>query len=101
MTDFSIGGLLVQAAEALEIGAVVHIALSTADDGPIGTFAMRCLHAHRTGADQGVQHISALVFVDALDERTIGTLTRLAAPKPVDRLAESRRHLRLAERPAD
>jgi hypothetical protein len=70
--DFSLGGLLVQATEPFRVGSVVHLQLSTADGGPCGTFALRCLHTHRAvGPDQTPAHISALVFVHPLDDRTV------------------------------
>lgn len=81
VVDFSGGGLLVQAAEPFPLGSVVHLRLWAADAGRFGTFAFRCLHAHRTdGPGQTRAHISALVFVHPLDERTRRILAGLGHP---------------------
>lgn len=103
--DFSRGGLLVQAAEPFRVGAVVHLQLSSADGGPGGTFALRCLHAHRApGPDQTPGHISALVFVDPLDGRTARRVAGLdlAPPHRAQQQPRSgRRALRFTSGPTD
>ncbi len=101
VVDVSVGGLLVQAAEPFPIGAVVHLQLSVPGN-PLGTFALRCLHAHRTVApDRTTAHISALVFEHRPDERTRETLAGLGAPERAAPPSGSRRILRFAVWPAD
>ncbi|MCC7043699.1 MAG: hypothetical protein IT183_07550 [Acidobacteria bacterium] len=102
--DFSLGGLLVQATEPFRVGSVVHLQLST-EGGPCGTFALRCLHAHRTlGPDQTPAHISALVFVHPLDDRTVGLvagLERTVHHRHQQQPRNGRRVLRFTSGPTD
>jgi hypothetical protein len=102
VVDYSIGGLLVEASEPFGVGSVAHLHLSTPDGRVNGTFALRCLHTHRTiGPEQAVTHISALVFVHPLDEVT---REALSSPGPAERdhvPAESRHLLRLVRSPTD
>ena len=99
--DFSLGGLLVQAEQPFELGSIVRLMLSTADGTTIGTFSLRCLHAHRTAASNATgaeAHISALVFADPLDELTADLLVSLAAPRLPHQPQDRHRGLRLASR---
>jgi hypothetical protein len=96
--DCSVGGLLVQATEPFPIGSVVHLRLSTADGGACGTFALRCLHAHRT---VGPDHVPALVFIHPPDGRTRDLLTGLGHAGRPQPPRESRRLLRFTGGPPD
>lgn len=102
VVDFSVGGLLVEASEPFDVGAVAHLHLATPDGRVNGTFALRCLHTHRTiGPEQAVAHISALVFVHPLDAATHEALSR---PGPASRDAgpgDSRQILRLVRSSTD
>jgi hypothetical protein len=100
--DFSLGGLLVQASEAFEIGSVVHLTLSAGEEAPVGSFALRCLHAHRTSTSSRTEsHISALVFVYPPDERTAALLSRLGQSRPLDGSPVNGSGLRLARSRSD
>lgn len=102
VVDFSTGGLLVEAPIPFDIGAVVHLRLSTADGVPCGTFALRCLHTHRTdGADRTPAHISALVFIHPLDVRTRALLAGPGHAPDREQAPESPRVLRFADSPGE
>lgn len=95
--DFSLGGLLIEASTPFEVGSEFHLRLSTASGVFAGTFALRCLHSHRSSRndDQGM-HLSALVFVhppDAIRE-TLAHLWEHPTP-PVQRAHQPQRALRL------
>ena len=96
--DFSIGGLLVEAATPFDIGSEVHLRLATASGVFAGTFALRCLHTHRssTRAD-GTRHISALVFVHPPDA-ILETLAHLWE-HPAAQQSPAHRGLRLVAHP--
>ena len=101
VVDFSTGGLLVEAPIPFDIGAVVHLRLSTADGAPCGTFALRCLHAHRTGADRTPAHLSALVFLHPLDVRTRALLAGPGHAPDFEQACDSPRVLRFADSPGE
>lgn len=78
VVDCCSGGVLVRSAVPFEIGTTTRIRLFTPDGGFSGTFALRCLHAHRDSAPSAPpEHLSALVFVDDVDATTRDLLMRL------------------------
>jgi hypothetical protein len=100
--DFSLGGILVEAEEPFEIGALIHLSLSGADGTSCGTFALRCRHAHRSSVSlETPVFVSALVFVHPLDKQTARLLTRLSEPPCSGPQPASRGGLRLARSRAD
>lgn len=68
--EYSTGGLLVEADVPFEIGAVVHLRLTTVDGRLDGMFALRCLHAHTVITGDHAAYLSALAFVHPLDTDT-------------------------------
>lgn len=103
VVDFSTGGLLVEAPIPFDIGTVVHLRLSSFDGASCGTFALRCLHAHRTaGIDRETAHLSALVFVDPLDVRTRALLAGSGHDDvKQDHFGDSGRILRFSSLPSE
>lgn len=99
--DFSIGGLLVEALEPFTIGATTHLYLAASNGRLNGAFVLRCLHAHRTIADDRVTYLSAFVFAHPLDDATRDALIQAGRANHDDPAPAPRRTLRLAVGPAD
>lgn len=74
VTDCGSGGLLVRGPHPFAIGSVARLHLSTEDGRLSGTFAVRCVHAHRLPADDSAAHLSTLIFETAIDEPTSAAL---------------------------
>lgn len=78
VVDCCSGGVLVRSARPLDVGTTTRIHLFTPDGSFSGSFALRCLHAHRASdLSAPPAYLSALVFEDEVGAAARAVLTRL------------------------